>query len=178
LQAKTFLVEDTARQSPLPAANRKDSWSGTVPGQWCDFLKITTNSLEYFQDGVLTLSPGGRKIFDVRAQSVLIIKAQGLTGTGFAGKYKLGANIELPGVLLSGNLEAFINTFGSDQTIEISPFLQPVVGFSSITISGKAPLLNPNYDPTNATSDILVPDTSGGAAARISPSLRVRTFNC
>src|SRR6185369_11678208 len=121
-------------------------------------IKITTSSLEMFADGVLTISPAGHKVFDLREQAALVIKP-----TGFAGKFRLGASINLPGISLSGTLEAYINTFKSDQVIEISPFLQPAVGYSSVTIFGRPPKLNPAYIPGDATSPLLVDDPAATA---------------
>ena len=123
-------------------------------------LKLSISSLEVFQNGQLTLSPAGQKILDIRSMAVLIVKANPI---GLAGKIKLGANIELPGVLLSGNLEAYVNTFGTDQVFEVPGFLQPIVGFETVTIYGVSPILNPNYDPADADSPILVPDNDPGA---------------
>jgi hypothetical protein len=125
-------------------------------------IKLSTNSLEMFQNGQLTISPNGQTILDIRSMGVLIIKAN---PAGIAGKLKLGAVIDLPGIFLSGSLEAFINTFGTDQVFEVSTFLQPVVGFSSVTIFGAPPKLNPNYDPADATSPILVEDETAIPAA-------------
>src|SRR6185369_15305745 len=178
LQAKTLLVEAYAQAIfRFPAFT--DSTKLNMGPEWfrasgAFSLKITTASLEMFTDGVLTVSPGGTKIFDIREQSVLIIKP-----TGFAGKYKLGAAITLPGVVLSGQLEAFINTFGTDQTFDVSPFLQDVVGVPSITIFGRAPPLNPAYDPTDATSNILGTPAAGPGAAYFTVAARadLQLFN-
>ena len=73
---------------------------------------------------------------------------------------------------IGGQLEAFVNTFGTDQTIQISPFLQPVVGFSSITIPGAVPILNTAYvnNPTTATGDVLVANTVCDPAAQNRPA--------
>ena len=113
-----------------------------------------------FVDGNLSVSPGGQEIFTQRVQAVLIIE----TG-GFAGKFKLGAGIDLPGISLSGQWEAFINTFGSDVTFNVPVFLQSVVGFNSVTVYGGPPKINPDFDINNLTGAVLVEDTQATAGA-------------
>ncbi|MCC6235017.1 MAG: calcium-binding protein, partial [Verrucomicrobiales bacterium] len=123
-------------------------------------LKISTNQFELFQDGLLRISPGGQKIFEIRSTSAMLIRIDGLE-TGFAGKYKLGANITLPGVLISGNLEAFVNTFGEDVDITVPSFLRPVVQMDSVRVFGRPPRVNEAYSPADVNSPLLVEDTSG-----------------
>ncbi len=125
-------------------------------------LKISTTSLEYFQDGVLTISPGGNSILDVRSQSVLILQP-----SGFAGEFRLAAAINLPGVQLSGDFEAIINTFGQSKTLEISPFLSAVLPGhpTQIVISGKAPKVNPAYTTGSTTISLLIEDDNPSAVA-------------
>ena len=73
----------------------------------------------------------------------------------------------MPGVHIGGQLEAFVNTFSTDQMIQISPFLQPVVGFDSVTIPGAVPILNTAYvnNPTTAIGDVLIADPRRHAGA-------------
>ena len=163
LQAETLLIAAYAqaifRFPPFLDAQHTQLGPEWFRGTGALQLKISTSSLEYFEDGVLTISPAGHEIFDVHYQAALVIKP-----TGFAGKFQIGASIDLPGVVhLGGAGEAFINTFGADEDITPSALLIPVMGSTPITIFGKMPVLNTAYvsHPTTldpATTPLLVRD--------------------
>src|SRR5262249_17856465 len=167
LQKKTFLIEAYGRaifRLPLSGGAAANTQPELFRAVGVFSLKLSTTRLEVFADGQITLSPNGQRIFDLRAQFALII-----TTGGFAGKYMLGASVQLPGVSLSGKIEAYLNTFGTDQVITLSEFLAQQAGFNNVSIPGKPLRLNPDFDPTNANSvandAILVPDTRPETAA-------------
>jgi hypothetical protein len=159
LQADTLLIAAFAqaifRLPPFTDAQHTQLGPEWFRGTGALQLKISTSSLQYFEEGVLTISPGGTKIFDLHYQATLDIEL-----TGFAGKFVLGASVDLPGVHIGGQGEAYINTFGVDKDITPSPLLQPVMGTNLIVIFGKMPVLNTDYvtAPTTATTPLLVAD--------------------
>ncbi|MCG8701351.1 MAG: hypothetical protein MI922_25075, partial [Bacteroidales bacterium] len=171
LQPKTLLVAGYGQAIfRLPAFGNAEK---TEPGtEWfratgAFSLKLSISQIEMFLDGNLVVSPFGQTIFEVRATSAIVANSE-----GFAGMFKLGAYIELPGAVMSGGFEAYLNTFTSftdsegnpaDPTVTIPTFMQPVVGMESVVIPLVPMDLNPSYDHTDAGSPILTEDQDGVA---------------
>ncbi|MDP1580398.1 MAG: calcium-binding protein, partial [Candidatus Didemnitutus sp.] len=155
LEAKTLLIGAYAYGKFSIADTEVFSISGAFS------IKLKTTSLEMFADGHIVFSPGGTKIFEARLQALLIIRTDGM-----AGKFKLGASLQFPGVSISGALEVVFNTYARDVVFSVPTFLRAVVGYDSITITGKPMKLNGSFDPTSTSvQDALVTDTAAAASA-------------
>ncbi|HAM70036.1 MAG TPA: hypothetical protein DCM86_00140, partial [Verrucomicrobiales bacterium] len=128
-------------------------------------LKISTTGLEFFENGVLTISPGGTPILDIRGQAALIIQPDGL-----AGQLMLSASINLPGMQLTGAFEGLINTFGATKTLQLSPFIRDAIPGHpvSIVIGGRAPKVNENYVTNGSAGDLLLEDPTVAPGAYFS----------
>jgi hypothetical protein len=132
-------------------------------------MKLSLDSLEIFADGQLTFTPFGYEVLDIRAIGALLAErpifqdGEMVYPGGIAGYFKLGGQMSLPGVLLSGTMEAYFNTFGQTKSVPVPALLKSegVVDFDAVEIYGTMPVLNPGYDPTNAESPILVEDFGG-----------------
>ncbi|MET0263637.1 MAG: hypothetical protein ABW223_12110, partial [Rariglobus sp.] len=127
--------------------------------------KLTTNSSEFFLDGYINFTPGGIRIFQARAQAVVISRPD-----GFATSIILGASLQMPGIQFGGNLTLKANTYGKEIVYEVPVFLRAAVGYSTVTISGKPQELNTDFnpladygDPTNIPSAMR--DKTGAAFA-------------
>jgi hypothetical protein len=132
-------------------------------------MKLSTKSLEIFANGQLTFTPFGYEVLDIRAIGALLAERpifenlEMVYPGGIAGYFKLGGTMTLPGVLLSGTIEAYFNTFSETKSVPVPAFLKSegVVDFDAVEIYGTMPMLNPDYDPTDAESPILVEDAGG-----------------
>ncbi|MGD8831566.1 MAG: calcium-binding protein, partial [Pseudomonadales bacterium] len=164
LQAKTLRVEAYGR-----AVFRLPAFAPAKPQlgpEWFRMtgafsLKLSTTELEIFQDGRLTVSPGGEEFFTQRVQALLVVRTDGI-----AGKLLLSAGYSLPGpISISGTLEAMFNTFGSDVVYQVSPYLQaalPELG-SEVTIFSAAPQINAAY--AGPADELLIRDPAAAAGA-------------
>jgi Ca2+-binding RTX toxin-like protein len=157
LQAKTLLIEAYG-QAIFRFPPFTDDQHTEMGPEWfraigAFSIKISTSSIEMFENAQLVISPGGQKIFEIQSTGVLMADDGGI-----AALFLLGANLQLPGASVSGKIEAYLNTYGADKTYQLSGFLAQVVGFNEITVPGAPPVLNPDYDPLDATSRILIPD--------------------
>src|SRR3954453_14627807 len=75
-----------------------------------------------------------------------------------AGYFKLGANIDIPeiNVFVSGKLQAYFNTFETEETIDVPQLLENVVGFEEVVIFARRPKFDSH--PTEVNSMLLVED--------------------
>jgi Ca2+-binding RTX toxin-like protein len=132
-------------------------------------LKLSVDSLEIFVNGQLTFSPAGYEILDIRCVGALLVErpilqdGEIIYAGGIAGHFKLGGTLTLPGVLLSGTLEAYLNTFGVTKDIPVPSFLksEDAADLEAVSVYAAMPVLNPDYDPYDAQSPILVEETGG-----------------
>lgn len=177
LQAKTLLVASYGqaifRLPPFTDVDKTELGPEWFRASGAFALKVSTSEIKLFFDGVLSLTPAGQDIAELRATAALFA-----TPDGLAGKFLLSANVDFPGVLLRGDLIALVNTFtvapdgsGTEVTIDVPVFLQDVVGFDTVDVPLRAPKLNEDFGVAGDTRVIVDdPDASPGSYFTIAAS--------
>ncbi|NBV85958.1 MAG: hypothetical protein EBS01_06790, partial [Verrucomicrobia bacterium] len=163
LSAKTLLIAGYAYAKFTIGGSQLFAISGAFS------IKLSTTSIQLFADGSISFTPGGVQIFEARVQALVLAGVIPLSGggsvVGLAGKFKLGASLTFPGVSLAGSLDVLVNTTSRDITWDVTPFLRPIVGYNTVTISGHQQKLNAAFNPNaagglSAGGSAIIDDTS------------------
>ncbi|HEY9249312.1 MAG TPA: hypothetical protein VIO38_09285, partial [Rariglobus sp.] len=164
LAAKTLLIAGYAYAKFTIGGSELFAISGAFS------IKLSTTSIEMFADGRISFTPGGTTIFEARVQALVLAGNIPLGDrdnngendgnvVGLAGKFKLGASLNFPGVEIGASLDVLVNTTGEDILWSVPVFLRGATGYDTIEISGTPQKLNAaNFNP--ATGGSLSPNGS------------------